>query len=53
MPGTASVSHSRATLCEILAIRTLRDYGNSMIDLTVILTTSWPGVCLECSKMDR
>ncbi|KAJ7898434.1 receptor-activated Ca2+-permeable cation channel [Mycena leptocephala] len=40
--GTASVSHSRATLCEILAIRTLRDYGNSMIDLTVILTTSWP-----------
>ncbi|KAF8216497.1 hypothetical protein K438DRAFT_2007356 [Mycena galopus ATCC 62051] len=40
--ATASVSQSRATLCEILAIRTLRDYGNSMIDLTVILTTSWP-----------
>ncbi|KAF7356596.1 hypothetical protein MVEN_00993600 [Mycena venus] len=40
--ATASVSHSRATLCEILAIRTLRDYGNSMMDLTVILTTSWP-----------
>ncbi|KAJ7247668.1 hypothetical protein B0H12DRAFT_1124984 [Mycena haematopus] len=40
--ATASVSQSRATLCEILAIRTLRDYGNSMMDLTVILTTSWP-----------
>ncbi|KAJ7155368.1 receptor-activated Ca2+-permeable cation channel [Mycena crocata] len=40
--ATASVSQSRACLCEILAIRTLRDYGNSMIDLTVILTTSWP-----------
>ncbi|KAJ7281492.1 receptor-activated Ca2+-permeable cation channel [Mycena rebaudengoi] len=40
--ATAAVSHSRASLCEILAIRTLRDYGNSVIDLTVILTTSWP-----------
>ncbi|KAJ7765480.1 hypothetical protein DFH07DRAFT_1015251, partial [Mycena maculata] len=40
--STASVSKSRALLCEILAIRTLRDYGNSMMDLTVILTTSWP-----------
>ncbi|KAJ7116020.1 hypothetical protein C8R44DRAFT_220116 [Mycena epipterygia] len=40
--GTASVSQSRACLCEILAIRTLRDYGNSMMDLTIILTTSWP-----------
>ncbi|KAJ7446684.1 receptor-activated Ca2+-permeable cation channel [Mycena latifolia] len=40
--STASLSQSRASLCEILAIRTLRDYGNSMIDLTVILTTSWP-----------
>ncbi|KAK7012208.1 hypothetical protein R3P38DRAFT_3019877 [Favolaschia claudopus] len=40
--STAAVSHSRAILCEILAIRTLRDYGSSMMDLTVILTTSWP-----------
>ncbi|KAJ7091388.1 receptor-activated Ca2+-permeable cation channel [Mycena belliarum] len=40
--STAALSQSRATLCEILAIRTLRDYGNSMMDLTVILTTSWP-----------
>ncbi|KAF7370601.1 hypothetical protein MSAN_00692800 [Mycena sanguinolenta] len=39
--ATAAVSQSRATLCEILAIRTLRDHGNSMMDLTVILTTSW------------
>ncbi|KAJ6591536.1 hypothetical protein DFH09DRAFT_1244623 [Mycena vulgaris] len=40
--STASLSQSRATLCEILAIRTLRDYGDSMMDLTLILTTSWP-----------
>ncbi|KAJ6610203.1 hypothetical protein B0H10DRAFT_2438133 [Mycena sp. CBHHK59/15] len=40
--ATTAVSHSRACLCEILAIRTLRDYGNSMMDLSVILTTSWP-----------
>ncbi|KAJ7708673.1 hypothetical protein B0H17DRAFT_1165735 [Mycena rosella] len=40
--STASLSQSRACLCEILAIRTLRDYGNSMMDLTLILTTSWP-----------
>ncbi|KAJ7623199.1 receptor-activated Ca2+-permeable cation channel [Roridomyces roridus] len=40
--ATASVSNSRASLCEILAIRTLRDHGNSMMDLTLILTTSWP-----------
>ncbi|TFK39792.1 hypothetical protein BDQ12DRAFT_722005 [Crucibulum laeve] len=39
---TASVSRSRAMLCEILAIRTLRDYGNSMLQLTLTLTTSWP-----------
>ncbi|KAJ7066620.1 receptor-activated Ca2+-permeable cation channel [Mycena amicta] len=40
--ATAAVSQSRAALCEILAIRTLRDYGNNMMDLTVLLTTSWP-----------
>ncbi|KAJ7504347.1 receptor-activated Ca2+-permeable cation channel [Mycena galericulata] len=40
--ATASVSKSRASLCEILAIRTLRDSGNSTIDLCFILTTSWP-----------
>ncbi|KAJ7224298.1 hypothetical protein GGX14DRAFT_351429, partial [Mycena pura] len=40
--STAAISQSRATLCEILATRTLRDCGSSMMDLTVILTTSWP-----------
>jgi hypothetical protein len=39
--ATATLSRSRAELCEILAIRTLRDYGNSMLDLTLTITTSW------------
>jgi hypothetical protein len=39
--ATAPVSRSRAELCEILAIRTFRDYGNSMLNLTLTLTTSW------------
>ncbi|KAG6919506.1 hypothetical protein DXG01_005096 [Tephrocybe rancida] len=39
---TATISQSRATLCEILAIRTFRDYGNSMLQLTRTLTTTWP-----------
>lgn len=38
---TASLSRSRAELCEILAIRTFRDYGNSMLQLALTLTTSW------------
>ncbi|KAJ8095307.1 hypothetical protein PM082_010530 [Marasmius tenuissimus] len=38
---TASVSRSRAELCEILATRILREYGNSMMDLALALTTSW------------
>jgi hypothetical protein len=40
--ATSSVSRTRANLCEILAIRALQFYGNSMLDLTVALTTSWP-----------
>ena len=39
---TSTLSRSRAALCEILAIKTLRDYGSSMLDLTRALTTSWP-----------
>jgi hypothetical protein len=39
---TATVSRSRAELCELLAIRTFREYGNSMLHLTSTLTTSWP-----------
>ncbi|KAG6813886.1 hypothetical protein H0H92_006293 [Tricholoma furcatifolium] len=39
---TTTISYSRAALCELLAIRTFRDYGNSMLQLTLALTTSWP-----------
>ncbi|RDB20824.1 Calcium channel YVC1 [Hypsizygus marmoreus] len=39
---TATISRSRAELCEILAIRTFRDYGNSMLQLTLTLTATWP-----------
>jgi hypothetical protein len=33
---------TRAALCELLAIRILRDNGNSVLDLVRTLTTSWP-----------
>lgn len=39
--ATATLSLSRAHLCEILAIRTFREFGNSMLQLTVALTTCW------------
>lgn len=39
--ATSAISRSCATLCEILAIRTLRDYGNDMMDTTLALTTSF------------
>lgn len=39
---TASLSRSRATLCEILAIRTMRIYADSLLDLALAITTSWP-----------
>ena len=38
---TATISRTRAELCEILAIRALREYGNDMFDLALTLTTSW------------
>ncbi|KAG6844774.1 hypothetical protein H0H87_003892 [Tephrocybe sp. NHM501043] len=38
---TATISQSRATLCEILAIRTFRAYANNMLQLTRTLTTTW------------
>jgi hypothetical protein len=40
--GSSSLSRSRACICEIIAIRALADYGSSMLDLTIALTTSWP-----------
>ena len=36
------LSVTRAALCELLAIRILRDNGNSVLDLVRTLTTSWP-----------
>ncbi|TFK65590.1 hypothetical protein BDN72DRAFT_900556 [Pluteus cervinus] len=40
--ATASISKTRAELCEILAIRIFRDYGNCLMRLTLAITTSWP-----------
>jgi hypothetical protein len=39
---TAGLSRSRASLCEILAIRTMREHAHSMLDLALAITTSWP-----------
>lgn len=39
--ATATLSRSRAHLCEILAIRTFRELANSMLQLTVALTACW------------
>ncbi|OJA14994.1 hypothetical protein AZE42_04319 [Rhizopogon vesiculosus] len=38
---TGPLSSTRAMLCEILAIRCLRDNGSSMLNLAQVLTTSW------------
>lgn len=38
---TGPLSYTRAMLCEILAIRCLRDNGNSIMNLAFALTTSW------------
>lgn len=40
--STITLSQSRATLCEILAIRALRFHADDMLDLTTVATTSWP-----------
>jgi len=40
--ASSSISRTRAELCEILAIRTLREYGNNLLELATALTTSWP-----------
>lgn len=39
---TTTISCSRAKLCEILAVRIFRDYGSTMLHLTLVLTTTWP-----------
>ncbi|KAG1767168.1 hypothetical protein EV702DRAFT_1036192 [Suillus placidus] len=38
---TGPLSSSRAMLCEILAIRCLRDNGGSMLNMALVLTTKW------------
>ncbi|KAF5387405.1 hypothetical protein D9757_005757 [Collybiopsis confluens] len=39
--ATSPISRTRAELCELLAIRALREYGNNILELAVVLTTSW------------
>lgn len=39
---TASLSRTRAMLCEILAIRALSAHAHNMLDLALAITTSWP-----------
>ena len=39
---TSALSCSRAHLCEILAIRCLREYGDNLLDLAAVAVTSWP-----------
>ncbi|VDB94664.1 unnamed protein product [Peniophora sp. CBMAI 1063] len=38
---TQSLSRTRAELCEILAIRCLREYGENILDLVTVSTTTW------------
>lgn len=38
---TGPLSCSRAMLCEVLAIRCLRDNGSSMLNMALVLTTKW------------
>ena len=40
--ATTALSRTRAYLCEILAIRCLREYGENLLDLAVVTVTSWP-----------
>lgn len=40
--ATGLVSATRASLCEILATRLLRDYADSPIAIANVVTTAWP-----------
>ncbi|KZT06157.1 uncharacterized protein LAESUDRAFT_654224 [Laetiporus sulphureus 93-53] len=40
--ATAALSRTRAMLCEILAIRCLREHAHNMLELALAITTSWP-----------
>lgn len=39
---TSSLSRSRAALCEILATKLLKEHAHNMLELALVLTTSWP-----------
>ncbi|KAI0073518.1 hypothetical protein K474DRAFT_1686181 [Panus rudis PR-1116 ss-1] len=39
---TSSLSRSRASLCELLAIKALKEHAHNMLELALALTTSWP-----------
>ncbi|KAI9464263.1 hypothetical protein F5148DRAFT_1210255 [Russula earlei] len=39
---TSALSLTRAHLCEILAIKCLREYGDNLLDLAAVTVTSWP-----------
>ncbi|KAI0731341.1 hypothetical protein C8Q76DRAFT_612655 [Earliella scabrosa] len=38
---TAALSRTRADFCEILAVRALREHAHNMLELALVLTTSW------------
>jgi hypothetical protein len=40
--ATKAVSRTRGELCEILAIRILREHGNNLFQLALALTTAFP-----------
>lgn len=40
--STMALSKTRADLCEILAIRATRFHADDMLEVTTVLTTSWP-----------
>ncbi|KAF8630162.1 hypothetical protein AX15_003108 [Amanita polypyramis BW_CC] len=40
--ATSALSRTRALLCEILAIQLLKQYGNDVLALARVLTTTWP-----------
>ncbi|KAI0708832.1 hypothetical protein C8T65DRAFT_718427 [Cerioporus squamosus] len=39
---TSALSRTRADLCEILAMRALREHAHNMLELALVLTTTWP-----------
>ncbi|KAF7985141.1 hypothetical protein HWV62_7698 [Athelia sp. TMB] len=40
--STRPLSQCRAEVCELIATRILREYGNNTLDMALAITTSWP-----------